>query len=478
MKLKFLQYGIIFSFFIVSPSELFSQPAENFLNDNDDRLSKYHNQTPYFKDMHPDFPTFDNPSLKSDLFHSSNPIVKTGAESWTSLGPEGGLIASLVMTPSSASILYAVTGTYPSYIFKSIDGGASWTEAGSIQTRIDDLAVDYNDPTILYAACRNRIYKSTDSGKNWEYSILDYDYYPYIANIFINSENLSSISCGGYIYELVNGSYKYRMAVYRSNNAGLTWQRYIVSPDDHERYVSYSFAVSPADSNRMYIGGYHFKGAYYLASMFRSTDGGKNWEDISAGLDGYIYSIVPDPVNPDKIYAGTYAGVFRSADNGTTWYKNNGYTAGNCLAVDPNNTNLLYASSSSYFYKSIDAGINWDIAFDIGITGTIYSIIVDHAASSRVFCGTGSGVFLSTNSGGSFSESSSGMTASSIISIGISPSNPSTMYIEFDENGVFKSTNCGNDWTRLPDFLDCGNIGALAVSPDDPDIVYALEGTG
>lgn len=77
-----------------------------------------------------------------------------GVNIWTSQGPEGGLIFSLVIDPLTPDTLYA--GTSEGGVFKSTDGG------------IYSLAIDPLEPSILYAGTYNGVFKSSNSGASWE----------------------------------------------------------------------------------------------------------------------------------------------------------------------------------------------------------------------------------------------------------------------------------------------------------------------
>ena len=83
------------------------------------------------------------------LISLSQPIpVSAGFNAWSSIGPEGGWIYALAIDPTTPSTLYA--GTYGGGVFKSTNGGASWSAANSGLTNLDVYALAIN-PTMLYA---------------------------------------------------------------------------------------------------------------------------------------------------------------------------------------------------------------------------------------------------------------------------------------------------------------------------------------
>ena len=76
--------------------------------------------------------------------------VSAGFNVWTSNGPEGGIINALAVDPQTPDIIYAGTG---GGVFKSTDGGASWSafNNGLTNTVVQALAIDPQTPAIIYA---------------------------------------------------------------------------------------------------------------------------------------------------------------------------------------------------------------------------------------------------------------------------------------------------------------------------------------
>ncbi len=105
--------------------------------------------------------------------------------------------------------------------------------------------------------------------------------------------------------------------------------------------------------------------------------------------------MVIDPVNTSTLYVGNSGGVFKSSDGGVNWNDiNNGLTdlLVNALAVDPLNTSTLYAGTSTGVFKSVDGGANWGLS-NAGFNRTVRALIVDPANASKLYGGT-------TSSGG------------------------------------------------------------------------------
>ena len=78
-------------------------------------------------------------------------------------GPSSGA-DSVVVDPQNSANVYAVGG---GRVFRSTDGGRSWTGGLQLDPRIDVLAVDPQRPSILYAGAGAGVFKSVDAGRSW-----------------------------------------------------------------------------------------------------------------------------------------------------------------------------------------------------------------------------------------------------------------------------------------------------------------------
>ncbi|MEM7585148.1 MAG: hypothetical protein AAF560_17295, partial [Acidobacteriota bacterium] len=117
-----------------------------------------------------------------------------------------------------------------------------------------------------------------------------------------------------------------------------------------------SIQVDPVQPNRVYAAGWH--------GIFRSDDFGHTWEPASAGLEiADVHALAIDPVHRETLYAGTHgAGIFKSTDGGNSWQPaRTGLQASriHSLLVDPTLPSTVYAGTASGLYVSLDAGETW-----------------------------------------------------------------------------------------------------------------------
>ncbi len=227
--------------------------------------------------------------------------------------------ASIIIDPSNPSTLYANTGEgLPGALFKSTDGGASWTTAMVLgipaSVAIQSLVIDPFHPESLWAVAGGDAYVSTDGANSWSQVTLPA---PVVSGAF---------GLIGFVFD----------------------------------------SVTPGT---LYLTGQGFAGLYLL----KSTDGGAKWIQVSAPFQGG--PLVADPVHAGYLYdlspgpAGGGPGLFyRSADGGVTWqsFPFPAYYASS-MAVDPGNSNIILAGS----YRSNNGGETWSptmVSRDIQIT--------------------------------------------------------------------------------------------------------------
>ena len=175
--------------------------------------------------------------------------------------------------------------------------------------------------------------------------------------------------------------------VWKSNDGGAT---FIPIFDDYIQSIG-TITLDPNDPDKtIYVGTgetWTRNSVSYGNGLYKTTDGGSNWEKIGLENSERIASIVVNPENSNEIYVAAMGalwgdneerGVFKSTDGGLTWEKVlyvNQRTGCADLLMDPRNPSVLYASmwefrrtgwsfdsggENSALYKSIDGGKTWD----------------------------------------------------------------------------------------------------------------------
>ncbi|MEI6205239.1 MAG: FG-GAP-like repeat-containing protein [Desulfuromonadales bacterium] len=173
------------------------------------------------------------------------------ATTWQSIGPFGGTVYTIAIDRSNPQTLYA--GTWGGGVFKSTNGGSSWSaiNSGLTKSTINALAIDPSTPQTVYAGTwGGGVFKSTNGGSSWS-----------AVNSGLTNSNVSSL------------------------------------------------ALDPSTPQTVYAG-------TSGGGVFKSTNGGSSWSAVNSGLtNSYVRSLAIDPSTPQTVYAGTNgASVFKTID--------------------------------------------------------------------------------------------------------------------------------------------------------------------
>jgi len=393
-------------------------------------------------------------------------LTGTAATNWSPVGPEGGNIKSLAFHPTNPSEITALVSGYPSSVYRTTNGGQSWTRIAVINENLYDIDYDPLNGSTLYAPSSSRLYKSTNGGVNWS-STSFAGSYGNNGGLAVHPTSPNILYGCGYSYSASN----YSIAFVKSTDSGATWTVKALSPAGSYAYGNV-VATSPANPNMIFVSGYYYSGgtSYYL---YRSSDGGNSWANVtgSIGTTYEISGVAVDPTNANKVYAATAWGVFRSSDAGASWAKNSGYAYGYALAIDKNNPSTLYAGYNKEVYKSTDGGVNWTKS--TGMFGLCTSMIV---SNTNVYFGSNAGVYRSLNAASSWQEANAGMKASNIVAVTASLASPNVVYCEMSGSGFYRSTNFGMTWSRCPDFYRCESITRILTGTTNGSEVFILAG--
>ncbi|NUQ53042.1 MAG: hypothetical protein HUU19_10150 [Phycisphaerales bacterium] len=335
-----------------------------------------------------------------------------------------------------------------------------WTELGHTRSavsgyqyvgRVSAVACSRSNPNLIYAAgADGGVWKSADAGGSWA-PLTDFEATTAMGALAIDPSNESIIYAGTGEANFANHS-RPGQGILKSMDAGATWTL-LAQGTFAGRCIS-RIAINPATPSVLYAGvtragGFPAPAAakgHPLANgprgVFRSTDSGATWTQLSGGLPQLdCTDLVLDPADPTVLYAAigfifgdASNGIYKSIDSGATWIKLAGGLPAApgriALAIAPTNRNRLYtlianpadaaggSASTLGAYRSDDAGATWN-NLNIGSIQSSY------------------GWFLCT--------------------IGVSPVNPNLVYAAGLE--LYVSTNAGASWsgTNIP-HVDCHDI--------------------
>ncbi len=406
------------------------------------------------------------------------PFIAQDPSRW--IGPFGGTVVSILFDPHNPQVAYA--GTFGSGVYKSTDGGSTWSPAsqGLTNLLVNSMAIDPSNPSILYAGSyRSQVYKSADAGKSWVWSGTGMQDMAIVYSLAVDPTN-SSIVYASTRGLSNNGGPPWNGEIYRSTNGGASWS--LVLKDLGGAALqdwAYAITVNPYSPNQVLI-------AAHETGPHRSDNYGSAWYPVDNGVrdfSGRAIAISPDAQHASTYYYGVWHDdtIYKSTDAaGSWWAVPQGYPYQHVysIALDPQNINNVYlATFVSGILKSTNGGGSWTpsgLAID-----DIYSVVIDPSNPTHLLAGTaGDGVHQSKDRAGSWTPSSSGLDNAMVTAVVQSPTEAGKVYASVYGGGAFQSGNRGQAWQAINNGLTDQFLLDLVMDPGHPGVLYGLTETG
>ena len=265
--------------------------------------------------------------------------------------------------------------------------------------------------------------------------------------------------------------------VWKTTNAGTTWEPIF---DNEDSYSIGSITIDANNPSTVWVGtGENVSGRHvgYGSGIYRSRDGGANWENLGLGDSQHIGMIRIDPRDSDTIFVaaqgplwsgGGDRGLYKSTDGGENWRKVLGdglgntelddqYTGVSEVHMDPRNPDVMYA-------------VSWQRLRSV-------AVVMDG--------GPGTGIHKSVDGGETWRQLTEGLPEGMMgkTGIAVSPQNPDVVYatIELDNRtgGFWRSADGGESWEKMNEYLSGGTgphyYQELFASPHQFDRVYQMD---
>ena len=503
--------------------------------------------------IHPDNPnTIYAGAALGGVLKSTN-----GGETWEVVSDDvpSLSVGDLTIDPSDSNRLYLGTGeanaSGDSYagtgMYRTTNGGGSWEFIGLPNSRhIGRIAIDPNNTQRIFVAAMGTlfgtnpdrgVYRSTDGGNSWQRVHYLTDSTGCI-DVVINPSNGNIVYAAMWervrnpVYRQVGGR---TSGIWKSTDGGDSWVELMSGlPPHNQNNGRIGLGISPTNPNVIYAIYFNHPGS--LMGIWRTTNGGNNWEsrlvspDPSefGGFGWYFGQIWVHPSNSDIVYLGDVE-HWKSTNGGVNWTSilNEQHVDMHAQWQDPNNPNRIVTGNDGGVFVSNNGGNNWTKCYNLPIT-QFYAITIDHLLPQRLYGGTqdnstprtltghlddwdvifyGDGFYTTvdwTNSNTIYAEAQYGYLGKStqlgnpgswdLILEGINEnerrnwctpvvmSTHDNQVLFYGTERVYRTTNGGDNWDAIspnltggqsPGNLVYGTITTISQSPLNEDVIWA-----
>ena len=360
----------------------------------------------------------------------TNPDAIWGSLEWRNVGPPRGG-RSIAVAGSAARPLEYFMGTTGGGLWKSTDGGQNWeavTDGQITSGSIGAVQVCESNPDIVYMGTgetqiRGNIqqgdgaYKSTDGGETWEHVGLRET--QNIARIRIHPDNCDVAWAAAFGKHSADNPER---GVFKTTDGGETWRKVLFQSD---KAGAVDLSVDVTNPDVIYVAVWEaWRRSWGMSSggedsgLFKSTDGGENWSEITGNIglaEGPIgkIGVAVSPANPNRVWAliehEPDGGVWRSDDAGATWERVNEerklrqrafyYTR---IYADPNDEDVMYALNTG-LYRSRDGGETFPGGIQVP-HGDNHDLWIAPDDSDRMVNGNDGGANVSFNGGDTWTD--------------------------------------------------------------------------
>jgi photosystem II stability/assembly factor-like uncharacterized protein len=332
---------------------------------------------------------------------ASGGIFKTvdGGINWTPIFERQNTISvgDIALEPGNPDVIWAGTGeanprnsvSFGDGVYKSTDGGKSWKHLGLKETNtISRIIINPKNPDNVYVAAVGRlfgpneergVFMTLDGGKTWTKTLF-VDNQHGISDLEIDPVNPNILYAGVWRFErkpwtFTSGSEK--GGIFRSIDGGRTWNK--MDKGLPKLIGRIGLAVSASNPNVVYAMLEAKEG-----TLYRSDDKGENFRLVNRQQNlvsrGFYYTQVKvDPTDENKVYAVASL-LFKSLDGGRNFQRiaPNAHIDFHALWIDPKNAKRMWHGQDGGVGVSHDEGRSWEYVNNFA-TGQLYQVFADNS---------------------------------------------------------------------------------------------------
>jgi photosystem II stability/assembly factor-like uncharacterized protein len=422
-------------------------------------------------------------ALASDVGGSRSHVYKTtdGGETWTDLtsvannanaqvrgflGAQSWYDNAIVVSPTDPNVVIAGGVTY----IRSLDGGTTFARTPMTGVHVDVHDLHYVGSTLLIAN-DGGIWTSPDDGRTatpHNLGLVTRQYYALASD----PANRNRILAGSQD----NGTDQ------RQDGGGTTW-RPVIGGD------GFQCAINPLSPSVAY-------GTFQNGLLFRSKSAGSdqnpNFTFITPPYEGDeptpFFSLVRmDPSNPGTIYTGSFR-LWKSDNGGDFWRALSSTVDGvswpsstvTAIAIAPSAADTLMVAKSNAVFRSTDGGRSWVRSASPG-SAPVNDLEIDPVnplvAYAALGTTSGDSIYRTTDGGVTWIPRSNGLPEFAAQAVRVDPGDPNVLYCGTDV-GVFRSENQGGSWSRFGTGLPSASVYDVNVLADGSLLRVATHGRG
>ena len=377
-------------------------------------------------------------------------------------------------------------------MFKSEDGGSTWSYAGLEETRyIGRVIVDPHNTDRLWVAgagslfgtdSNRGVYRSLDAGDSWDkvFSLTDSTS---CIDIAIDPTKPDTLYAA--MWERVRGL-TYRRSggpssgIWRSHDGGDSWMELTNGLPSGPDVGRIGISVAASSPNVIYA--FYVDDPGYFYGVYKSTDGGDSWSPTnSSGLSNltssfgwYFGQIRVDPEDPNRAFV---MGVpfYRTENGGFSWSEVGGsnHVDHHAMAFDPADHTRIFEGNDGGIYRSTSSGDSWTKLYDQP-TNQFYAIEIDYQNPQRLYGGTQDNGTLRTVDGDP--DDWERIFGGDGFYVVVDPTDPNTIFCEYQWGNAYKSTDFGYSWDWALNGVDDGDrrnwSSPIVMDPSDNETLY------
>jgi photosystem II stability/assembly factor-like uncharacterized protein len=401
-----------------------------------------------------------------------------------------GSIGDIAISPSHPDIIYVGTGEglhrpdlgVGDGIFKSTDGGETWTHIGLADVQqVGRIVVHPSDPEIVFVAGLGHpygpneergVFRTLDGGTTWE-KVLYLDQNTGAIQVELDPTNPQVLFAD--LWEHREGPWENaefsgpKSGLYKSIDGGANWHKLSKGlPSAEQGLGRIGVGIAPSNPKRMYA----TVDARDQGGIYRSDDAGESWTLISTdtrlwGRGGDFAEIRVHPDHPNQLFVGNIAS-YRSDDGGVSWTSIKGAPGGDDyhrIWINPLQPEIMLFVTDQGAAITVNAGRTWSSWYNQP-TAQLYHVATDNQFPYWVYGGqqeSGAIAIASRGNGGQISfRDWIGVSADEYAYVAPDPLNPNIIYggrvMRFDKR-------TGQSQSVAPEALRSGKVRILRTMP-------------